>query len=168
MKDILTMMNVAVDGYGFAGVAQKVTVPKIEVATQQFKASGTGPIDVRMGDIANTMTMTMEFGGLTPEIFGLIDPVEGATLPITCWGAAQDVGGAVHSHKIAAQGFVKVLDEGDWESGQLVPCKLEMSLRYYRRERDGQELVEYNSTGPRIKIKGRDVNAALRTAARLP
>jgi len=40
MRDLLKFMNAFVDGYGFAGVASAVEVPKIEVATRDFSAAG--------------------------------------------------------------------------------------------------------------------------------
>jgi P2 family phage contractile tail tube protein len=41
-------------------------------------------------------------------------------------------------------GFIETLDEGEWKDGEGVPLKLGMSLRYYKRERDGQLLIEYD------------------------
>ena len=54
------------------------------------------------------------------------------------------------------RGFIKVLDEGEWKDGEAVPLKLDMSLRYYLRERDGVELFEVDQENMIFRVNGRD------------
>lgn len=143
MPDILKFMNAFVDGYGFAGVASAVEVPKIEVATRDFTTAGmAGPIEVRMARLANALSCKMTFEGFDPHLYAALDITERSLIPFTCKGSAEDGDGKTHAHSVKMRGFIKVLDEGEWKDGESVPLKLDLSLRYYKRERDGVELIE--------------------------
>lgn len=160
MRDLLKFMNAFVDGYGFAGVASAVEVPKIEVATRDFTAAGmAGPIEVRMARLANALTAKLTFEGFDPHLYETLDITEGSLIPFTCKGSTEDGDGATHAHNVAMRGFTKVLDEGEWKDGESVPLKLDMSLRYYRRERDGVELFEIDQENMIFRVKGKDLLA---------
>lgn len=160
MRDILKFMNSFVDGYGYAGLASTVLVPKIEVATRDFMAAGmAGPIEVRMARLANALTSTLTFEGFDPHLYETLDITEGSLIPFTCKGSTEDSDGTTHAHNVAMRGFPKVLDEGEWKDGESVPLKLDMSLRYYRRERDGVELFEIDQENMIFRVKGKDLLA---------
>lgn len=164
MRDILKFMSVFVDGYGYAGVASAAKVPKIEIATREFKASGmSAPIDLRMNRLANALTAELTFEGFDPHLYEAVDIGEGGQIPLTIKGSTEDGDGTTHAHKITMRGFVKVIDEGEWKDGEGVPLKLELSLRYYKRERDGVELCEVDPINMVFKVGGKDLLAAHRT-----
>jgi len=160
MRDILKFMNTFVDGYGFAGVASAAEVPKIEVATREFNAAGmAGPIEVRMARLANALMAKLTFEGFDPHLYETLDITEGSLIPFTIKGSAEDGDGATHAHNIKMRGFLKVLDEGEWKDGEGVPLKLEMSLRYYKRERDRVELFEIDQENMVFRVRGKDLLA---------
>lgn len=161
MRDLLKYMNVFVDGYGYAGLASSVEVPKIEIATREFSAAGmSGPIDVRMGRLANALTCKLNFEGFDPRLYRTLSITEGVLIPLTVKGSTEDGDGTAHAHNIAMRGFVKVLDEGEWKDGtDGVPLKLDLSLRYYRRERDGEELIEIDQENMGFRRGGTDLLA---------
>ncbi len=159
MRDLLKYQNVFVDGYSMAGVASSVAVPKVEIATRDFTAAGVGPIKVRMARLASAMSAEMTFEGFDPDLYTLLDITEGSIIPFTSRGSTEDDDGTTHAHVIRMRGFVEKLDEGEWKDGEGVPLKLGMSLRYYKRERDGVELIEYDPVGMVFKVRGKDVLA---------
>jgi hypothetical protein len=164
MRDILKFINVFVDGYGYAGVASAVEVPKIELATREFTAAGmAGPIDVRMGRLASVLSAKITFEGFDPHLYEALSPREGATIPLTIKGSTEDGDGKTHAHSIKMQGFIKLLDEGEWKDGEGVPLKLDLSLRYYKRERDGVELFEIDPVNMVFRVRERDLLAEHRT-----
>lgn len=144
MRDLLKFQNAFVDGHGYAGLASSTLVPKIEVATREYAAAGVGPIEVRMARLANVMTAEMNFEGFDPTLYGQIDITEGSFIAFTTKGSTEDDDGTTHAHTINMRGFIKMLDEGEWKDGESVPLKLGLSLRYYKRVRDGQLLIEYD------------------------
>lgn len=52
-----------------------------------------------------------------------------------------------------------MIDEGEWKDGENVPLKLDLSLRYYKRERDGIELFEIDQENMIFRVKGKDLLA---------
>lgn len=54
------------------------------------------------------------------------------------------------------RGFIENLDEGEWASGEEVPLKLDISLRYYKRERAGVELIEADPLNMVFRVNGAD------------
>lgn len=164
MRDLLKFMNGFVDGYGYAGVISAAEVPKIEVSTREFNAAGmAGPIEVRMARLANALMAKLTFEGFDPHLYETLDITEGALIPFTIKGSTEDGDGATHAHNIKMRGFLKVLDEGEWKDGEGVPLKLDMSLRYYKRERDGVELFEIDQENMVFRVRGNDLLAQHRT-----
>lgn len=160
MRDLLKFMNAFVDGYGYAGVASAVEVPKIEIATRDFSAAGmAGPIEVRMARLANALMMKLTFEGFDPHLYEALSITEGSLIPLTIKGSTEDGDGATHAHSIKTRGFIKVLDEGEWKDGESVPLKLDVSLRYYKRERDGIELFEIDQENMIFRKSGVDLLA---------
>lgn len=157
MRDILKFMNGFVDGYGYAGVISTAEVPKIELATREFTAAGmTGPVDIRLGRMASVMTAKLTFQGFDPQLYAALSVSEGDTIPFTIKGSTEDSTGTTHAHSIKMRGFIKMLDEGAWKDGDEVPLILDLSLRYYKRERDGVELIEIDQENMIFKVRGTD------------
>lgn len=164
MRDIFKFMNGFVDGYGYAGVISAAEVPKIELATREFNAAGmAGPVDVRLGRLANALTSKLTFEGFDPHLYEALSPREGTLIPLTIKGSAEDGDGKTHAHSIKMQGFIKLLDEGEWKDGEGVPLKLDLSLRYYKRERDGVELFEIDPVNMVFRVRERDLLAEHRS-----
>lgn len=156
MRDLLQYQNVFVDGKGYAGVASAVQVPTVEVLTREFSAGGmSGPVKVRQAR-HGLLAATITFQGFDPDLYTGLALTEGSLLPLTVRGSAQDIDGNTHAHVIKMLGFIEKLDEGEWKDGEEVPLKLDMSLRYYKRERDGVELIEADPVNMIFRIKGVD------------
>ena len=156
MRELLTFQQVFVDGKGYAGEASAVQVPVIEVLTREFSAGGMGgPIEVRQGR-HGLLTASLTFQGFDPDLYVSLGLTEGSLLPLTVKGSTQDIDGTTRAHAIKMRGFIKKLDEGEWKDGEEVPLKLDMSIRYYKRERAGVELVEADPVNMIFRINGVD------------
>lgn len=158
MRDILKYCNGFVDGYGYAGVMSSAEVPKIELATRDFSAAGmAAPIKVRLARLSNALAAKLTFQGFDPHLYETLDITEGSTIPLTIKGSSEDRDGTTHAHSIKMNGFIETLDEGEWKDGEEVPLSLNLSLRYYKRERDGIELFEIDPENMIFRVKGRDL-----------
>lgn len=157
MRDILKFMNGFVDGYGYAGVISAAEVPKIELATREFTAAGmAGPVDVRLGRLANALTAKLTFEGFDPHLYRTLALTEGGQIPLTIKGSAEDGDGVTHAHDIKMRGFLKLIDEGEWKDGEPVPLKLDLGLRYYKRSRGrrGPDRGRSRQHGPARRRQG--------------
>lgn len=156
MRDLLQFQNVFVDGKGYAGLASAVQVPTIELLTREFSAGGmSGPVKVRQAR-HGLLAATITFQGFDPDLYTSLALTEGVLLPLTVKGSTQDADGQTHAHAIKMRGFIEKLDEGEWKDGEEVPLKIDMSLRYYKRERGGVELIEADPVNMIFRIKGVD------------
>lgn len=156
MNELLKFINVFVDGRGYAGIATSAVLPKLEALTRDFGAGGmSADVEVRSGRHAK-MTATLNFEGLDPDLITLFDIAEGKTIAITLRGSTEDRDGSKHAHVIKMRGFIKELDEGEWKPGEPVPLKLPMAIDYYKRERDGVELIEADPVNMIFKVRGVD------------
>lgn len=159
IRELLHHMNVFVDGKGYFGVAYEVEVPKPEITTREYSAGGmSAPIDVRQA-MHGKLTASMSFHGFDPELYSLFDITEGTDLPFTVRGSTEDRDGGTHAHVIQMRGIITKIDEGTWKGGEEVPLKLDLSLRYYKRLRDGVELLEAHPENMLFKLRGRDLLA---------
>jgi P2 family phage contractile tail tube protein len=160
MRDILQYMGVFVDGRGYFNEAQKVELPKLTVATREFKASGmAAPIKVRMSRLANALEMKLHFGTLPKELYDLFSVSEGQEIPFRLKGSIQGADGTVRADMIVARGFVEEFDEGTWEDGEEAPLMQTISLRHYERHIGGVEKWVVNPEGMIIRKNGVDLLA---------
>ncbi len=156
IRELLQFQQVFIDGKGYAGIASAVEVPKVEVLTREYTAGGmSGPIKVRQAK-HGLLTAAITFQGFDPDLYTGFGIAEGSTLSLTVKGSTQDADGKTHAHAIKMRGFIEKLDEGEWKDGDEVPLKLDMSLRYYKRERDGVELIEADPVNMIFRVRGVD------------
>lgn len=162
IRDILKFQQVFVDGRGYAGVASAIEVPKVEQVMRDYSAGGMGGnIEVPMGRLEK-LTATVTFQGFAPELYTHFGIVEGALVPFTVRGSAEDGNGTTHSHVVKMRGLIKKIDESEWKDGEEVPLKLDLSLRYYKRQRDGVDLIEADPVNMIFRVAGVDQLAAHR------
>ncbi len=84
--------------------------------------------------------------------FGLSN---GAQVPLKLRGALDNEQG-VTPMTITLKGAWKELDFGNWKAGDKPSLKVNVSLRYYKLEIDGKELVEVDVENMVRKINGKD------------
>ena len=156
IRELLQFQQVFVDGKGYAGVASAVQVPTVELLTREFSAGGmSGPVKVRQAR-HGLLAATITFQGFDPDLYTGLGIAEGQLLPLTVKGSTQDLDGNTHAHAIKMRGFIEKLDEGEWKDGEEVPLKLDLSLRYYKRERGGVELIEADPVNMIFRVNGVD------------
>lgn len=156
IREMLQFQQVFVDGKGYAGVASAVQVPTVELLTREFSAGGmSGPVKVRSARHSLLAAM-ITFQGFDPDLYTSLQLGEGSLLALTVKGSTEDLDGNKHAHAIKMRGFIEKLDEGEWKDGEEVPLKLDMSLRYYKRERAGVELIEADPINMVFRVKGVD------------
>ena len=156
IRELLQFQQVFVDGKGYAGVASAVEVPKVEALKREYMAGGMGgKINVRTGQHA-ALTAAVTFQGFDPDLYTAFGVAEGQLIPFTVKGSTQDADGKTHAHAIKMRGFISKLDEGEWKDGEEVPLKLDLDLWYYKRERDGVELIEADPVNMIFRVNGVD------------
>ncbi len=131
LDDILKNMALYVDGRGYAGNVESLTLPKLTMKTEEFRNGGMdAPIDVELGmeKLEAEFTLTR----FDRDMLGLFGLAQGQNVPLTVRGAIESDSGGILSVIVNLQGFVRELDFGDWQPGEKATLKSMVSLRYYK------------------------------------
>lgn len=160
---ILKKFKVSVDGKGYLGVADEISLPKITVKTREVTSGYQAPIELDVGQLEKlegSMTL-LEYNS---ELMGLLGGWGGETVTLTARGAIQAQGHAPEPVTVTLEGFFKEVDMGSWKDGEEAKMTLQYTAQKYKLEINKVVVYEidlYNDT--RI-VNGKDQMSALRAA----
>jgi uncharacterized protein len=159
---VLKNFNLFVDGRGYAGRVEELTLPKLSLKTEDFRAGGMDvPVVLDMG--MEKLECDLTIAEYDPEIVKMFGLSTGAQVPLTLRGGLDGEAG-VSPVTVTLRGAWRELDFGGWKAGEKAPLKVAVALRYYRLEIDGAELVEIDAENMVRKINGTDQMDAMRSA----
>lgn len=163
IPEVLTNMNLFVDGISFQGDVPSLTLPKLTLKTEEHRVGGMDmPVEMDMGmekQEANFTTTGVRRESLSK--FGLAD---GTGFNATFRGAFKGIKGAIKPVIVTLRGSLKEVDMGDWKAGDKAEIKHAVALTYYKLEADGRVLYEIDALGMKRVIDGVDQLAAQRSA----
>ena len=163
LDDILKNMALFVDGRGFAGNVEELTLPKLTLKTEEFRNGGMdAPIEVEMGmeKLESEFTLT-RFDKHALKLFGL---APGQLTPLTIRGAVISDNGTQTPVVINLQGIVREMDLGNWKPGEKATLKMMLALRYYKLTHGGELIHEIDIPNMVRTIGGIDQLAVVRPA----
>ena len=158
----LRNMNLYIDGKGYAGVIEEITLPKLAIKSEDFRAGGMdAPIKMDMGmEHLETGFTLKSFDKATLRHFGLGN---GNRVVMTIRGGMySDEDGTEFPVVIKLQGMITEMDFGTWKAGESGSIKATVSLRYYNLAVDGDEVHEIDINNMVRKIDGVDQLQATR------
>jgi P2 family phage contractile tail tube protein len=158
----LKNFNVAVDGRGYAGMADSVTPPVLAIVTEDHRAGGMdSAVQVDMGmEIMELGIVLSDYNEDVISGFGLL----GAGVPITLRGAIQRQGEAAQNVTIKMLGGLKSRDEGEWAAGSKQTTSLTYTIKKYSVTINGREIVNIDVENMIRVINGVDQLASQRAA----
>ncbi|MCO1333137.1 phage major tail tube protein [Microbulbifer sp. OS29] len=163
LDDILKNMALFVDGRGFAGNVEELTLPKLTLKTEEFRNGGMdAPIEVEMGmeKLESEFTLT-RFDKNVLKLFGL---APGQLTPLTIRGAVISDDGTQTAVVVNLQGIVREMDPGNWKPGEKATLKIMLALRYYKLTHGGDIVHEIDIPNMVRTIGGVDQLSAVRSA----
>lgn len=91
LPKILKNFNVYVDGRGYAGRVEEVTLPKLTIKTEEYQGGGmTAPVEIDLG--LEKLEMDLTFAEYDKELFKLFGLTDGSEVALTIRGAMQGQG----------------------------------------------------------------------------
>jgi P2 family phage contractile tail tube protein len=164
LPKILKNFAVFVDGRGYAGKVEEITLPKLTVKTEEYRAGGMDvPIAMDMG--MEKLETDMTFSDYDSEIFKLFGIISGNLVALTLRGALQE------PDKVDAipvvlhlRGTIRELDFGTWKAAEKATLKMTMDLRAYKLTYNNADVIEIDAENMIRKIDGTDQLATFRTA----
>lgn len=158
----LRNFNVMIDGRGYAGRADEVTLPTMELTTEVHRAGGMDMgVDVDMG--MEVMELSIVLSDYDEDViagFGIL----GAGVPLRIMGAIQRQGEEAQSVQIRALGSLKTREPGTFAVGQKQTTTLTYTVRKYAEAINGREMVNIDAENMIRVINGVDQLASQRAA----
>jgi P2 family phage contractile tail tube protein len=162
LPQILKNFNLYVDGRGYAGRMEELTLPKLTLKTEEFQGAGmSAPVEIDMG--MEKLEMELTFAEYDPELFKNFGLTNGSEIPFTIRGAMQGAG-APESVVVNVRGFFKELelDFDTWKPAEKAALKCSVACTYYKLSVKGVELIEIDPINMIRNVNGSDQLAAFR------
>jgi len=162
LPKILKNFSAFVDGRGYAGRVDEITLPKLSIKTEEYRGGGMDvPIDIDLG--MEKLEAEITFSEYDPELFRLFGIMDNSTVNFTLRGGLQGTGDA-EPVVINLRGKIKELDSGSWKAGDKATLKCMIAIFYYKLTIDRRELIEIDSENMIRKINGVDQLSSMRQA----
>ncbi len=161
---VLKNLNLFIDGRGYAGRVDEVTLPKLTVKTEEHRAGGMDlPVELDMG--MEKLELSLVLSDFDPKVFRSFGLLNIVGLPVTIRGAFQAQGSAaVQAVTVNLRGGWKEIDAGAWKAGDKSTLKLQSTASYYKLTVDGTDIVEIDAINMLRVIDGVDQLALQRLA----
>lgn len=159
---ILKNFNAFVDGRGYAGRVDEITLPKLTVKTEEHRAGGMdAPVEIDMG--MEKLECELTFAEYDIELFRLFGMTDGNAVALTLRGAIQ-ADGEAESVVVNLRGSLREVDAGSWKAGDKATLKCMVAARYYKLTIDGSQVIEIDAENMIRVINGVDQMATIRGA----
>ena len=131
LDDILRNMSLFVDGTGYAGNVEELTLPKLTMKTEEFRAGGMdAPVEQSLG--MEKLECDFTLNSFDKKILTLFGLSPGNNTKLTARGAIESDNGTQTAVVVNLEGMVKELDYGTWKPGEKATQKAMVALRYYK------------------------------------
>lgn len=157
-------MNFFEDGTSFKGQITEVTLPKLTMKLEDYRAGGmAGPVPVDFG--LEKIELEFKAGGLVRELFRQFGAVALDNTLNRFAGAYQDdSSGAVVSCEIVTRGRTSEIDMGTAKPGDDTEQTFKTMCSYYKLTVDGEDWIEIDMIGGTFIVFGIDRRAEIRAA----
>lgn len=154
LPKILKDYNLFLDGVSYAGKAESITLPKLELKTEEYQAAGMiAPIEIDLGMSVMKMDVTLsEYSDAVLSLWGTAD-VGGINARFVGAAVAAD-GSGTDAIEISVRGRWKSLDFGEAKAKEKSKLKVEMPLTYYRYNVNGTTMIEIDAINGSQSVNG--------------
>lgn len=159
---ILKNYNLFVDGQGFAGLMDEVTLPTLALQIEDHRAGGMDasmPIDMGMENLELGFTCAEH----SPAIFRQFGLSDQNAVALVFRGALAD-NETVIPYVITCKGMYTEISGASVSAGDKVPLESTVRCNYYKLSHNGQDLIEVDILNMVRRINGVDQLAAIRNA----
>lgn len=160
IPNILKNFNAFVDGRGYAGKIEELTLPKLTKKTEEFMGAGmSAPVEIEMS--LEKLEMDMTFVEYDAELFKLWGATNGTEVPLTIRGAIQGTGDPIPV-VINVNGYFRELDFDTWKPAEKATLKCSMALNYYKLTVNNSVLIEVDPVNMINRVNGNDTLSGIR------
>ncbi len=159
---VLRHFALFVDGRGYAGKVEEITLPKLTIKTEDYQSGGMdAPLDIEMGMEKLECDFTM--AEYDPALFAMWGMVPGNFVNITLRGG-MDKDGVVVPIVIMLTGTWKEIDMGSWKAGEKAQLKIQVTARFFDMAIGGATAIHIDVANMVRIVNGVDQLASMRAA----
>lgn len=160
----LKQMNLFVDGNSYHGQATEITVPKLAIKAEAYRAGGMlGEVDIDLG--LEKLEIEHKYGGIMPEIFRQFGEVKIDGVLLRFAGSYQrDDTGDIEPVEVVVRGRHAEIDPGNAKMGDDTEHTVKSSLTYYKLTVNGEDIIEIDMVNMVYIVNGNDRMAEHRAA----
>jgi P2 family phage contractile tail tube protein len=160
----LKNMNLFLDGTGYLGTVEEVTVPKLTLKMDEWRGGGMlGPVMADMG--LDKLEAEFTMGGLIAGALRQFGATALDAALLRFAGAYQDDStGAVQAVEVVLLGRYSEIDMGNAKPGDNTQHKYKLACTYYKLTVDGLDWLEIDMLGGLFIVFGVDRYADIRDA----
>jgi P2 family phage contractile tail tube protein len=160
---ILKNFNLFVDGRGYAGNIDEITLPVLDVLEEDYRAGGMdAPVGIDMG--MEKLTASFKLSKFDREVLALWGVAVGGTIPFVFRGALESLDGSVQAVVINMTGRIKTVETDSVTPGAKAGQTFTLSLTAYRYEQDSVVVHDIDVLNMKRIIGGVDRLAQIRAA----
>ena len=165
---MLKNFNLFIDGVGFIGRCEEVTLPKITHKMEEFQGAGMfAPVEIDMG--LEKLEMEVSLKEFSPEILKEIGTADVAGIPLRFVAAAvsDDSENTTDAIEIFTRGRYRELDLGSAKAAEASTMKASVALTYFKYILNGEDIIEIDTVNMIYNVGGVDRLEAQRAALSL-
>lgn len=152
IRDVLTKVATFVDGRNYAGECNQVTLPELNLQTEEFRAGGMdSPVEMDMG--MDAMRASFEYLSVPAEVMKLFGQED---VPVTCRGLLKSHDGSKRGATAELRGKFIGQNPNNWQAGQQSNFTATFAVTYYRLTIGGEVIHEIDTVRVMRIINGVD------------
>lgn len=159
----LKNFNLYVDGRGYAGNVDEVTLPNLNVVGEDYRAGGMdAPIEIDMG--MDKLEATFKVSKFDRNLIAKWGVINGGTVPLVLRGALEDLDGTVRAVVVKLNGKIHGMEFDTVTPGAKAGMTFRVAAHSYSYAQDGETLIDIDVRNMKRIIGGVDRLAAQRKA----
>lgn len=150
LPKILKNFNLFVDGRGYAGRVEEITLPKLTIKTEEFQGAGmSAPVEIDLG--MEKLEMEMTFAEYDKELFKLFGLTNGSEVAFTIRGAIQATNSEAEAVVVNARGYFKEMDFDSWKPAEKATLKCSVACNYYKLNINNTDMIGSHEYGEKCE-----------------
>jgi P2 family phage contractile tail tube protein len=147
--------NLFIDGVNFQGDVPELSLPKVAVKTEAYRAGGMdGEVDMDMG--MEKMEASFSTNGVRKEAMKFVGLADQTAFNGSFRGSFKEQKGRFVGTVATVRGMLREVDPGSWKPGDKAEFKYTVSVSYYKLEIDGVVIHELDPVNSVRVINGVD------------
>ena len=160
---MLKNFNLYIDGRGYAGNVDEVTLPNLNITGEDYRAGGMdAPIEIDVG--MEKLEATFKVSKFDRDLIAKWGVISGGVVPFVLRGALESLDGTVQAVVVKLTGKIHGLEMDTVSPGAKTGMTFRFAAHAYSYSQDGETLIDIDVRNMKRIIAGVDRLAAQRKA----